>query len=91
VLGERDVRRTDTQDEGGVDLEVRVLGGEVCLVDGDEKVFLSSASTNSIAPFRTTSSKVISPFRIRSRSLSATRGLPSLTTIRGRRVSPRSV
>jgi len=39
VLGERDVRRTDTQDERGVDLEVGVFGREVRLVDGDVEVF----------------------------------------------------
>ncbi len=40
MLGERDVCRTDTQDERGVDLEMRVLGSEVRFVDGDEEVFL---------------------------------------------------
>jgi len=40
VLGERNVRRTDTQDERGVDLEMRVLGGEIRFVDSDEEIFL---------------------------------------------------
>ena len=40
VLGERDVRRADPEDERGVDLEVRVLGSEIRLVDGDEEIFL---------------------------------------------------
>ncbi len=40
MLGERDVGRTDTQDQGGVDLKVGVVGRQFREVHGDEEVLL---------------------------------------------------
>ncbi len=40
VFGERHMGRTDAEDQGGVDLEVSVFGGQVGLVDRDVEVLL---------------------------------------------------
>ncbi len=51
VLGERDVCRTDTEDQGGVDLEVGVVGGRVLGKSmAMRRSSSSSASMNSIMP-----------------------------------------